>query len=257
MIAIWPAGPPKLDEAELEPVAERLRARLVPPAGRRARRSRMLRALALSPLASCADRGASARGRSVRARVNRVAARDVERVVDEHPPLAASRGRRRTARTVRATPRAARRLRREVQRRRVGAADDSRELARAPDRRARAVRMNASKLHSRPGVRRTSTSGDVVRRRAVRGGERAHLGGRHVEELRRRIDEAADEPRARDAVDLRPLARDPARRRAPRHASRSPRRASPRGRRRGAARRSRARATSPRRPVPTSCPRTQ
>jgi hypothetical protein len=38
-----------------------------------------------------------------------------------------------------------------------------------------------------------------------------YLGGRHVEELGARVHEAADEPGAGDAVDLRALARDPAR----------------------------------------------
>src|SRR5258706_12747471 len=38
-----------------------------------------------------------------------------------------------------------------------------------------------------------------------------HFLGRHVKKLRAAIDEARDEPRAGDAIDLRPLARDPAR----------------------------------------------
>ena len=50
---------------------------------------------------------------------------------------------------------------------------------------------------------------DVVGRRVFLLGDVDHLVGRHVEERRQRIDEAADQPRTRDAVDLGMLARHP------------------------------------------------
>ena len=64
---------------------------------------------------------------------------------------------------------------------------------------------------------------DVVRRSANLIGDVENGLGGNVDELRLRIDEAPDQPRTGDAVDLRTLARDPfARRRADRAAGRQP-----------------------------------
>src|SRR5690348_17345341 len=53
--------------------------------------------------------------------------------------------------------------------------------------------------------------GDIVGLRAPAPGEARHFRRRHVEEFRRRIEKAAHEPGAGDAVDLRAGARHPAR----------------------------------------------
>src|SRR5262249_32518886 len=50
---------------------------------------------------------------------------------------------------------------------------------------------------------------DVVRRAVDVLGDLADLIRRHVDELGARVDEAADQPGTRDAIDLRMLARDP------------------------------------------------
>jgi hypothetical protein len=50
---------------------------------------------------------------------------------------------------------------------------------------------------------------DIERRRTKSVGDMRDLGGRDEKEDGRRIDEAADEPRASDAVDLRPRTCDP------------------------------------------------
>ena len=102
----------------------------------------------------------------------------------------------------------ARRLRREV------------EAARCR-RRARSSRGAASGSVARPNSSTITskvqssprwlqnTSLDVERRRAEAVGDAAHLGRRHEQEDGARIDEAADQPGAGDAVDLRPRARHP------------------------------------------------
>src|SRR6516165_1176474 len=50
---------------------------------------------------------------------------------------------------------------------------------------------------------------DSVRNRAGLAGGRKYLERRHIKELSGGIDEAADEPRTGNAIDLWPLARDP------------------------------------------------
>src|SRR5262245_32753634 len=50
---------------------------------------------------------------------------------------------------------------------------------------------------------------DVIGGRALRLGNGDDIGRRHVDELGKRIDEATDQPWARDAVDLGMFARDP------------------------------------------------
>src|SRR5882724_163827 len=59
----------------------------------------------------------------------------------------------------------------------------------------------------------------VVGDSACFGGDRKHLVRRDEQELRRLVDEAHDEPRAGDAVDLRAFARDPFHERIPSYAA--------------------------------------
>src|SRR6516225_8739223 len=50
---------------------------------------------------------------------------------------------------------------------------------------------------------------DIVWNRAGLAGGRKYFGRRHIKELGAGVDEAANEPRTGDAIDLRPLACDP------------------------------------------------
>ena len=99
-------------------------------------------------------------------------------------------------------------MRGEIERRRVRGADDSGELI---ERRVAELVPPDEGIEAalRADVRIVDIR-DVVGGGAMGRGEGAHFGTRHVEELRRRIDEAPDEPRAGNPVDLRPLACDPA-----------------------------------------------
>ena len=98
-------------------------------------------------------------------------------------------------------------MRREIGPRRVGAADDGRE---AIERRIVDV------VGAHDGVERAALADvaeldalDVIGSAADVGGDLGDVVRRHVDELRAGIDEAADEPRTGDAVDLRVLAGDP------------------------------------------------
>ena len=198
MIAIWPAGPPKLTKPSFSQY-----------------RNASARVGAMGAAGSLGRHADSVDAQLLRIPAVRLAlgfaAPRVERVVDEHSPLQhrviVGEHRRQSERHGEET----RRLRREVERRRVGGADDGRERV---ERRVGELVLPDERVEAAfgPDVRIRDVR-DVVGGGAVRGGERAHLGVRHVEEFSRRIDEAADEPRAGDAVDLRPRARDPAGRR--------------------------------------------
>src|SRR4029077_14745633 len=63
---------------------------------------------------------------------------------------------------------------------------------------------------------RVADVGHVERRRVAGFGKRADFAARHIEDLGGRVEKPADEPRARDAVDLRSRPRHPPRRRLPR-----------------------------------------
>ena len=99
-------------------------------------------------------------------------------------------------------------LRREFETRCIGAAYDQRE---------RAERGVLDVVDLEEGIeaaqlavmRERLGAGDVVRGRAGRGGHGEDALGRCEQECRLRFDEAADEPWAGDAVDLRPLAGHP------------------------------------------------
>src|SRR5262245_5802099 len=99
------------------------------------------------------------------------------------------------------------RLRRQVEPRGIGAAHDLGELVEA--RRVElvlgeegveaALVADMAELHAR----------DVIGNRAALFGDFQHIARRHVEKLRLLVDEAQDQPRAGDAVDLRPFTSDP------------------------------------------------
>ena len=101
-------------------------------------------------------------------------------------------------------------LRRQIEARGIGAANDAREAV------ERLVAQSEILDH---GIERAGFAavgechaGNVERNCIPRAGLGEHLVRRHVVEVRQRIDEAADQPRAGDAVDLRPRARHPGRR---------------------------------------------
>ena len=98
-------------------------------------------------------------------------------------------------------------LRGEIVPRRIGAADDQRQVI---------ERRIADIVDAQEGIERAAfalvaelDAVDVVGRAAGLLGGSDHLARRHVDELRLRIDESRDQPRTRDAIDLRPLARHP------------------------------------------------
>src|SRR5688500_10560068 len=98
-------------------------------------------------------------------------------------------------------------LRGEIRARGVGTAHDRRQL------RQRGVVEPVLQEERVEGAERTVVRKldalDVIRRRAALAGHPHHLGGRYEQELRVGIDEAQDQPRAGDAVDLRALSRNP------------------------------------------------
>ena len=126
----------------------------------------------------------------------------------EHPVIVVARERREAERNgVQAGC-----FRREIIARGVGAAHDQRERARDADR------LEPEQLEH--GVERAALALvadldalDVERDRAGVGRDVFHLGRIDIEDARLRVDEAADQPRAGDAVDLRPPPRHPQARR--------------------------------------------
>jgi hypothetical protein len=152
-------------------------------------------------------------------------------------------------------------LRRELVPVGVGAAHDGGEHVerRILDGEVLDQRVEAAALAAMRDVR----ARDVVRHRGATLGFLEHLRRRHVVEGRERIDEAADEPGTGDAVDLRALARDPARPAGhfplgpARHGGESLRHASLRCLARGTTRRSRLQASLRAASWLTSWPRTQ
>jgi hypothetical protein len=105
-------------------------------------------------------------------------------------------------------------LRREIEPRRVGAAHDDREVR---ERRiAQAVVLEKGIEAAELAVVREVHVGNVVRQCVPFSRRLEHFLGRHVVELGFPVDEARDEPGTGDPVDLRALARHPARRAVPR-----------------------------------------
>jgi len=100
-------------------------------------------------------------------------------------------------------------LRREIESRGVGTTDDHCELAERGI--GQAIVLHERVEAAAHALVRNVNVGNVVRRRFALLGRREHFLRRHVDEFRLGIDQATDQPRACDAVDLRPLARHPAR----------------------------------------------
>jgi hypothetical protein len=98
-------------------------------------------------------------------------------------------------------------LRREIVPRRIRAAHDDRKLI---ERRIRDVVESQDRIERAAlALMGEFDAFDVIGDRAGFARGRENLAGRHVEKLRMRIDEAADEPGTGNAIDLGPLARDP------------------------------------------------